>query len=183
MSTLWLARHAGRVVSIEADQFWHTKLESILAAKKITNVDLRFEWSPSGCAPSPGWTTTPSISFSSMADRRAQCLIKRASGRSRRAVTSTSTIGMSRPSRAEEFLTAHHQEIVVRQSFVDYVPGNFAVNEGLFLQKSGQPCPLSSGRRGFARLGLRFAGGRSFVPIRAEAMIRCFPRVLPAATP
>jgi hypothetical protein len=140
MSTLWLARHAGRVVSIEADQFWHTKLQSILAAKKITNVDLRFEWVAERMCAFTG-VDDHSIDFLFVdGGPRAQCLIEgfrkvKAGGH---IYLDNWDVAAFWPG-AEEFLTAHHQEIVVRQGFVDYVPGNFAVNEGLFLQKSGQP--------------------------------------------
>jgi len=43
-STLWLADRVKRVVSIEASQDWHEALSTILARDGIQNVDLRFEF-------------------------------------------------------------------------------------------------------------------------------------------
>lgn len=43
-STLWLARRAKHVVSIEADKHWHDRLTSEIDHRGIENVDLRYRW-------------------------------------------------------------------------------------------------------------------------------------------
>jgi SAM-dependent methyltransferase len=41
-STVWLARRAGRVVSIESDEAWFAKVAQLLERERLENVDLRF---------------------------------------------------------------------------------------------------------------------------------------------
>lgn len=43
-STLWLSDRALRVTSIEASEDWYRILKAMLEKENISNVDLRFEW-------------------------------------------------------------------------------------------------------------------------------------------
>jgi predicted O-methyltransferase YrrM len=43
-STLWLADRVSSLVSIEASKDWHDRLSEIIRAERITNLDLRFVW-------------------------------------------------------------------------------------------------------------------------------------------
>lgn len=42
MSTLWFARHAAQVYSVESNKQWHTKVSELLARKNIQNVSYKF---------------------------------------------------------------------------------------------------------------------------------------------
>lgn len=43
-STLWLARRCAALTSIEADRTWFEQMQRILAARRMTHVDLQFRW-------------------------------------------------------------------------------------------------------------------------------------------
>lgn len=44
MSTLWLARRVGRLVSFEADAGWHAQLARFLSERCLTHVELHHRW-------------------------------------------------------------------------------------------------------------------------------------------
>lgn len=137
MSTLWLARHAARVVSIEASSTWHSKLHEILRERGIANVDLRYEWKADRMS-----------SFDDVADESLDLLF--VDGGPRHAclvnglpkVKPGGLVYLDNTDVAEfwpatdDFLRGKSAEFESQQVFVDYVPGNFCVNEGILLRKA-----------------------------------------------
>lgn len=53
-STLWLARHAGTVTTVEHDASWHATIESELRRQDVHNCTLQLRESRAGDAPSDG---------------------------------------------------------------------------------------------------------------------------------
>lgn len=136
-STLWLADRVKQVVSIEAAQDWYDRLCAIIAKEQIRNVDLRFIWVAEQMA-----------DFSELADEsldllfidggpRGQCL-ERGFGKVRRGgylyLDNWDSKGMwgeaaTFPARNSALLSETH-------SFVDFVPAQLGVYEGLLLRKA-----------------------------------------------
>lgn len=136
-STLWLADRVGQLTSIEADEHWHRLLTEKLRTEKIGNVDLRFEW-----------RAERMCDFSELPDRsldlafidggpRGDCL--------RNVFSKVKPGGHlyldnwdTRDFWGTEtgFPEKHAGELSLCQSFVDYVPAQFGVYEGLLLRKS-----------------------------------------------
>jgi len=48
MSTLWYAKRASRVFSVESDKIWHEKISSLIAGENLNNVDLHYAEDSSG---------------------------------------------------------------------------------------------------------------------------------------
>ncbi|MFA6961783.1 MAG: hypothetical protein WC205_13600 [Opitutaceae bacterium] len=136
MSTLWLSRHAGTVISIEADLFWHEKLSSILRSKNITNVDLRHEWQADSMSTFPGIRNNELDLLVVDGGPRTQCLVNGFDKvKSGGYIYLDNWDFLNFWDDAEAFLISRCAEISSQQSFVDYVPGNFAVNQGLLIRK------------------------------------------------
>ncbi len=136
-STLWFADRVGRITSIESSKDWFDRLSQIIAAERIKNIDLRFEWHAERMA-----------DFSEVSDGsldllfidggpRGMCLQR----------------GFSKVKRGgyiyldnwdtkafwddmDAFPKTHAALISETTSFVDYVPAQVGVYEGLLLKKA-----------------------------------------------
>lgn len=136
-STLWLADRVKKVVSIEASREWYERLEQMIKVEQIANVDLRFEWQAERMA-----------DFSELADEtldllfvdggpRGMCLEHgfakiRRGGYAYLDNWDTKTFWGD----AEGFLAKNSTLISESFSFVDFVPAQIGVYEGLLLRKA-----------------------------------------------
>jgi len=136
MSTLWFSARAGKVTSVESGKNWHAKLAKILADRGITNVELKLEWQADRISALPGAAPHSLDLLVVDGGPRDECL---AAGFDR--VKDHGHIYLdnwdvrSFWARADAFLESRGAEIAFQRNFVDYVPGNFAVNEGLLIGK------------------------------------------------
>lgn len=136
-STLWLARRAGHVTSIEASVDWYNQLCQRITQQGIDNVNLRHEWVAEQMA-----------DFSSVEDSALDLLYVDGGPRG---LCFTNGFRKVRPGGwiyldnwdsqsmwegARAFLAETASAIASSQSFVDYVPAQVGVYEGLLLQKS-----------------------------------------------
>ena len=136
-STLWLADRAKNVTSIEASKEWHDRLAGIIAVEHIENIDLRYEWEAQRMA-----------DFSELKDGsidllfidggpRGQCL---ANGFQK--VKSGGYVYLDNWDSKHfwgdqvDFPSANKAMIAEKTSFVDYVPAQFGVYEGLLLKRN-----------------------------------------------
>lgn len=136
-STLWLADRVAKVVSIEASRPWHERLSAIIAREKITNVDLRLEWRAERMA---DFSELPDGSLDLLfidGGPRGLCLERgfakvRAGGSIYLDNWDTKEFWGS----AGDFLARNATRIAQVESFVDYVPAQVGVYEGLLLTKA-----------------------------------------------
>lgn len=138
MSTLWLAKHAGQVTSIEASREWFDQLTGILAQRGLKNVDLRYEWVADKMA---NFDELPDGSLDLLfvdGGPRHECL-KRGFSKVRpggHIYLDNWDVENFWPG-SEAFLETQRGVIASMESFTDYVPGSFAVNEGLLITLRG----------------------------------------------
>ena len=139
MSTLWFSARSAKVTSVEADRHWHTKLLEILAARRITNVELKLEWVADRMSALPGAAPDSLDLLVVDGGPRTDCL---AAGFDR--VKNGGYLYLDNWDvlpfwiGADTFLESRRAEIDFQRSFIDYVPGNFAVNEGLLIRKKSR---------------------------------------------
>jgi predicted O-methyltransferase YrrM len=136
-STLWLAERVKKVTSVEAAREWYERLTAQLAREAIRNVDLRFEWQAERMA-----------DFSELHDGSLDLLFVDGGPRGRCLAN-----GFSKVRRGgyvyldnwdtkefwegeADFADRHAAQISWKKSFVDYVPAQFGVYEGLLLRKA-----------------------------------------------
>jgi len=137
-STLWLADRVRHVTSIEADREWHARLTAILTAEKKTNVDLHYEWVADRMADFPGVADGTLDLLYVDGGPRGRCL---ANGF--RKVKAGGYVYLDNWDtkafwgEAADFPARHAGEIAESRSFIDYVPAQFGVYEGLLLRKAG----------------------------------------------
>lgn len=136
-STLWLAQRVSKVTSIEASKEWYDRLSRILADEHIQNVDLRFEWQAERMA-----------DFSELADEsldllfidggpRGLCLANGFQKVRRGGYVYLDNWDSKHFWDTEaDFPTRNAHLISYQRSFVDYVPAQFGVYEGLLLRKA-----------------------------------------------
>jgi predicted O-methyltransferase YrrM len=138
MSTLWLCSRVGRVRSLEWDRAWLDRLDSEIRREQRDNVDLRL------C------TGRAETEFADIADHsvdfvfidggpRPYCLAKLwpklRPGGSAYLDNWDSDVFWMEDLNARLFLDDRAGEIARRTLFVDYVPTQVAVSEGLLLDK------------------------------------------------
>ncbi len=136
-STLWLSDRVKKVTSIEASKYWYHRLSAIIEAESIPNVDLRFEWQAERMA-----------DFSELEDEsldllfidggpRGLCL-ERGFSKVRRGgyLYLDNWDTKSFWGDATEFPVKHSKLISEAHSYVDYVPAQIGVYEGLLLRKA-----------------------------------------------
>jgi predicted O-methyltransferase YrrM len=136
-STLWLSDRVLKVTSIEASKYWYHRLSTIIEAEGIKNVDLRFEWQAERMS-----------DFSELEDESLDLLFIDGGPRGL-----CLEHGFSKVRRggyiyldnwdtkmfwgdAAGFPVQHSNLISEAQSFVDYVPAQVGVYEGLLLRKA-----------------------------------------------
>jgi hypothetical protein len=136
-STLWFADRVRKITSIEASQEWYDRLSRIIERERIRNVDLRFEWEAERMA-----------DFSELGDAaldllfidggpRGQCLQR---GFSK--VKPGGYVYLDNWDTEEfwgeaiEFPKNNAALISEVTSFVDYVPAQVGVYEGLLIKKA-----------------------------------------------
>ena len=136
-STLWMAPRVRSLVSIEASREWYEKLSAIIRAEGISNVDLRFEWEASRMSDFSELGASSLDLLFVDGGPRGLCL-----QRGFEKVKSGGYIYLDNwdtedfwPG-ANEFLANQSGKIASRKSFIDYVPAQVGVYEGLLLQKA-----------------------------------------------
>lgn len=137
-STLWLSDRVKKVVSIEAAQDWYDRLREIIAREQIKNVDLRYEWVADRMA-----------DFSELPDGTLDLLFVDGGPRGHCLENGFQKV---RPGgyiyldnwdtkifwdHAVDFPERNAAQLAEVRSFVDYVPGQVGVYEGLLLKKKG----------------------------------------------
>jgi predicted O-methyltransferase YrrM len=136
-STLWLSPRVARLTSIEASEEWYRRLAGIIERERIRNVDLRHLWQRERMS-----------DFSALGDEsldllfidggpRGECLengfrkVKRGGWVY---LDNWDTKAFWGP--AADFPQRHAARIAEARSFVDYVPAQVGVYEGLLLRKA-----------------------------------------------
>lgn len=136
-STLWLSDRVAQVTSIEASREWHERLSAIIREERITNVDLRREWRADQMA---DFSELPDGSLDLLfidGGPRGLCLERGfAKVRSGGYVYLDNWDTKEFWGDAADFPKRHAAEIACADSFVDYVPAQVGVYEGLLLTKS-----------------------------------------------
>ena len=135
-STIWLSQRVRKLVSLEASEPWYQRIREELTARSLSNVDLRHEWRAERMA-----------DFSELADGALDLLFIDGGPRSDclkkgfQKVRGGGWVYLDNWDTQEfwpgchEFLERHADEVSVVSSYVDYVPAQFGVYEGLLIQK------------------------------------------------
>ncbi len=135
-STLWMADRVGHLTSIEANREWFDRLTGIIRQEGVSNVDLRYEWVAGRMA-----------DFSEILDGSLDLLFVDAGDRAlclRQGFAKVRAGGYiyldnwdSREfwTNSKEFLAQNSDQIESSRSFIDYVPAQFGVYEGLLIRK------------------------------------------------
>lgn len=136
-STLWLANRVKSLTSVEASKEWHDRLSGIIATEQLRNVDLRFEWRAEQMA-----------DFSELEDSSIDLLFIDGGPRG---LCLENGFKKVKPSgyvyldnwdskhfwgKQTDFPSRNTASIQRLTSFVDYVPAQFGVYEGLLLKKA-----------------------------------------------
>lgn len=135
-STLWLSQRAKKVTSIEASRAWFERLSALIGHEGIRNVDLRFEWQAERMA---DFSELPDESLDLLfvdGGPRGECLLNgfpKVRGGGYVYLDNWDSRHFWGP--ASEFPETHAARIAWKQSFIDYVPAQFGVYEGLLIQK------------------------------------------------
>lgn len=136
-STLWLSDRVAKVTSVEASRAWHERLSAIIRQEKITNVDLRREWQAGRMA---DFSEIPDGSLDLLfvdGGPRGLCL-KHGFPK----VRSGGYVYLDNWDTKEfwgdaaDFPARHAAEISRTESFIDFVPAQVGVYEGLLLTKA-----------------------------------------------
>jgi hypothetical protein len=136
-STLWLSDRVKKLVSIEAARDWYENLGAIIAKEQIKNVDLRFEWVADRMA---DFSELPDESLDLLfidGGPRGQCLEN-----GFRKVKKGGYVYLDNWDTkifwddAVSFPERNAALIAEVRSFVDYVPAQVGVYEGLLLKKA-----------------------------------------------
>lgn len=135
MSTIWLSKRANHVVSIEADEKWYNTLLEKIKHKRITNIDLRYEWKGEKMA-----------DFSEFPDEYFDLIYIDGGPRERccnNAKTKVKKGGFIYLDNSDnKSLSENGTEVLKKlvafdsnkiEIFVDFVPGNLMVNEGIMI--------------------------------------------------
>jgi predicted O-methyltransferase YrrM len=137
MSTLWLAPRVGRLTSIEASEEWYSQLKGIIEAEEIANVDLRYEWAGDRMS---DFTELEDGSLDFLlvdGGPRRDCLVKgfdkvRAGG----LIYCDNWENPGFWADTDDFLASRSADIASITSFVDFVPAQLGVYEGLIIRKA-----------------------------------------------
>jgi len=134
-STMWLSKRSKHVVSIEADMEWFNVLNSKIKTENINNIDLRFEWTAEKMS---DFNEFPDHHFDLIyidgGPREICCLNaipKVKNGGYIYLDNSDSDVLSGNGSKILHDCVSDHSNI---KKFVDFVPGNFMINEGLLAQ-------------------------------------------------
>jgi len=136
-STLWLSARVKSVVSIEAARDWYDRLGAIIREERISNVDLRFEWQAERMADFSG-TADESLDLLFIDGGPRGLCLERGFGKVRRGgyVYLDNWDTKEFWGEATSFPQRNAALISEVYSFVDYVPAQFGVYEGLLLRKA-----------------------------------------------
>jgi precorrin-6B methylase 2 len=136
-STLWLSARVARLTSIEASEEWYGRLAAIIAKEKLGNVDLRHVWQRERMS---DFSELPDESLDLLfidGGPRGDCLeqgfrkVKRGGW-----VYLDNWDTKEFWGAAAEFPRQNASQIAESRSFVDYVPAQVGVYEGLLLRKA-----------------------------------------------
>ncbi|RZL50482.1 MAG: class I SAM-dependent methyltransferase [Pedobacter sp.] len=136
MSTIWLAKKSGYVTSIEADLNWYNKLGEIIKEKKIENIDLRYEWERDIMC---DFSEFPDGHFDLIyidgGPRDLCCMNAKSKVKKGGYIYLDNSDNESLSSKGADILLdfVDHDENCYK-IFVDFVPGNLMINEGLLIQ-------------------------------------------------
>jgi predicted O-methyltransferase YrrM len=136
-STLWLSDRVGHVTSIEAHEGWYKRLSEIIAKEAIQNVDLRFEYH---AAVMSRFDELPDESLDLLfidAGPRNDCL-KNGWRKVKRGGLIYCDNWENRDFwlDAREWLSENRNQFSEAESFIDYVPAQVGVYEGLLLTRA-----------------------------------------------
>lgn len=135
MSTLWLSNRAEKVISIEADLDWYNKLATIISNKKIKNVDLQYKWVAEEMA---DFSNFPDNYFDLIyidgGPREWCCNSAKAKIKNGGYIYLDNSDNQSLSENGADVLRAFvNNDQSKIDLFVDFVPGNIMVNEGLLV--------------------------------------------------
>ena len=135
-STLWLADRIHSVISIEASRDWFERLNAKIQSERVTNVDLRHEWRAEAMASFEGVVDGSLNLLFIDGGPRTECL---KNGFSK--VKSGGCVYLDNWENkgfwkgADSFLASVAEHIDKIQTFVDYVPAQVGVYEGMLIRK------------------------------------------------
>ncbi|MCX3263645.1 signal recognition particle subunit FFH/SRP54 (srp54) [Pedobacter agri] len=136
MSTLWLSKKGGKVISIEADKNWFENLSRRIKSEGIKNIDLRYEWEAEKMS---NFDEFPDLHFDLIyidGGPRELCCLKAPPK-----VKKGGYIYLDNSDNEElsgnsstilKNLVKDHPEKLIKH--IDFVPGNFMINEGALIQ-------------------------------------------------
>jgi len=135
MSTIWLSERAEKVVSIEADLSWYNKLGAIILDRKINNIDLQYKWVGKEMA---DFSDFPDNYFDLIyidGGPREWCCISaktkvKKGGYIYLDNSDNKSLSENGAAVLKNFVKNDQNKIDL---FVDFVPGNIMVNEGLLV--------------------------------------------------
>ena len=136
-STLWLADRVAHVTSIEAAREWFDILSSIIAKERLKNIDLRFEWVAERMA---SFESADDCSLDLLfvdGGPRGNCLengFAKVKHGGYIYLDNWDTKHFWDPAR--DFPERNAHQISEITSFIDYVPAQVGVYEGLLLKKA-----------------------------------------------
>lgn len=144
MSTLWLARRAGHVTSVEASREWHARLSQIVMDRGVKNIDLRYRWVASEMA-----------DFSNVPDQSLDLLYVDGGPRDTCLANGISKVKPGGYAYLDNWdideFWSGSRDLLNRldllgpraRRFVDYVPGTVGPTEGLLVQVTGRQSEVS----------------------------------------
>lgn len=135
MSTLWLSNRAEKVISIEADLDWYNKLSTIISDRKISNIDLQYKWIGEDMA---DFSNFPDNYFDLIyidgGPREWCCNSAKAKIKKGGYIYLDNSDNQSLSENGADVLRAFvNNDQNKIDLFVDFVPGNIMVNEGLLV--------------------------------------------------
>lgn len=135
MSTLWLSNRAEKVISIEADLDWYNNLATIISNKKIRNIDLQYKWVAEEMA---DFSNFPDNYFDLIyidgGPREWCCNSAKAKIKNGGYIYLDNSDNQSLSENGADVLRAFvNNDQNKIDLFIDFVPGNIMVNEGLLV--------------------------------------------------
>ncbi|MFD2288830.1 methyltransferase domain-containing protein [Pedobacter petrophilus] len=131
-STLWLANRSKKVTSIEASKEWFDTLNSKIKSKKIGNIDLRFEWTAEKMS---DFNEYPNNHFDLIyidgGPRELCCINAIPKVKKGGYIYLDNSDSDVLSGKGAEILQDYVNNPLNIEKFIDFVPGNFMINEGL----------------------------------------------------